>query len=420
MLQTFKMPKSCIIIGGGISGCVAALVLSQLGIKCSIYELRDAPATIGGAVNLTPNALRLLKSLDVKVSGCTVDAIEIFSYGTGAKIAELTFRGPSGPSLRAERSQLLKGLLSAVEKAKVQVTYGSKLVSVQDPGGSEPVTVGFENGSSAQGDFVVGCDGMYSAVRLRYVEPEQIPIYTGQATAYTIVDVSDMESPLHFQQTSMNSGQFGALLASYTDPERKRVYLGSVMETAEQASKEGWKARGADYEATAREIKRRYGGCAIPCIPQLLEKVEDYIFYPVYRLAPEGIWSRGKVILLGDAAHGVSSTIMINNLKLTRVQMPPQGESTGLAIEDSVLFGRVAEKLAEKPIEDVFKAYEKTRKPRINTAYKEAVMRFGRTKDKSWLVQKLEEWFTLAYLWWNADAFEKNSAYDIREEVIVE
>jgi monoamine oxidase len=64
--QFLKMSKSCLIIGGGISGITAALSLSKIGIACTIYELRATPATIGGAVNLTPNALRLLEYLDVE------------------------------------------------------------------------------------------------------------------------------------------------------------------------------------------------------------------------------------------------------------------------------------------------------------------------------------------------------------------
>lgn len=79
--------------------------------------------------------------------------------------------------------------------------------------------------------------------------------------------------------------------------------------------------------------------------------------------------------------------------------MPPQGESTGLAIEDSVLIARVLEKYPEKPIAGVFEAYEKTRTPRIDTAYKEAVFRWGNVRDKTWLRQKFEEWFTWLYIW---------------------
>jgi salicylate hydroxylase len=100
--------------------------------------------------------------------------------------------------------------------------------------------------------------------------------------------------------------------------------------------------------------------------------------------------------------------------------MPPQGESTGLAIEDSVLLARVFQKLPDKPIQEIFKAYEKTRRPRINASYIEAVARWERVHDKSWLIQKMEEWLTWAYLWYKADTFEKSFSYDVRKEDIVQ
>jgi len=77
--------------------------------------------------------------------------------------------------------------------------------------------------------------------------------------------------------------------------------------------------------------------------------------------------------------------------------MPPQGESTGLAIEDAVLFARILERFPEKSILDAFETYEKTRRPRIVTAYQHATARW-RVYDKSWLVTKLEEWATSVYL----------------------
>lgn len=100
--------------------------------------------------------------------------------------------------------------------------------------------------------------------------------------------------------------------------------------------------------------------------------------------------------------------------------MPPQGESTGLAIEDSVLLARVFEKLSTKSVPEVFKAYEKTRRPRIDIAYAEAVSRWTRVKDKSWVVQKLEEWLTWAYMWYKSDDFAKSFAYDVTREEIIE
>ena len=53
------------------------------------------------------------------------------------------------------------------------------------------------------------------------------------------------------------------------------------------------------------EVRLRYAECAIPCLPELIAKADDWIFYPVCRLEPAEMWSIGRAILLGDAADGV-------------------------------------------------------------------------------------------------------------------
>lgn len=256
-------------------------------------------------MSLTPNALKLLSELQVDLSGCVVDSIEIFAYHTGAKLGELSFRGPNGRhSLRVLRESLLRGLLDAVRKAGIEVVYGSKLTSIVDHDDGDVVAV-FENGTSAKGDFIIGCDGTYSATRMKYVEPERTPIFTDAASAYAIVDGQNLKSPVHFESTAVNSGQYGALLSSYVDPDKTSIFLSAVMETEERDSKEGWRARGLEHEKTVVEIKRRFSNSAFPCLQELLERVKEYIYYPTYKLGPGGNWSRANVLLLGDAAHGV-------------------------------------------------------------------------------------------------------------------
>jgi len=98
-----------IILGGGIAGLTTALALTKYAPKGAvprirIFEIRPVPATIGGAVNLTPNALRLLDHLGAlpvireRNYGMTIDAIEIFDIYSG-KLAESSFRGPEGEGI---------------------------------------------------------------------------------------------------------------------------------------------------------------------------------------------------------------------------------------------------------------------------------------------------------------------------------
>jgi 2-polyprenyl-6-methoxyphenol hydroxylase-like FAD-dependent oxidoreductase len=98
--------------------------------------------------------------------------------------------------------------------------------------------------------------------------------------------------------------------------------------------------------------------------------------------------------------------------------MPPQGESTGLAIEDGVLLARILTN-HNTSVQEAFLAYENTRRSRINSAYKEAVMRWGNMKDRSWLMQKVMEWLMWAILWYKLEAFESSMSYDIRKEPVV-
>lgn len=300
-----RMAGSCIIIGGGVAGATSALALSNLGIQCSIYEVRDQPATIGGSINLTPSALRLLEKIGVRLThGCAVDAIEVFSLSTGSKLGELPFR-KSGHALRIMREHLQEALLKALKVAGVAIQYDSKVSSIEDVVDSPKITAVFSNGKRAQADFILGCDGVHSAVRTSYIEPGRISTYSGIAAAYAVVD-ADGVPPLHFQTTAATSGRFGTMLTSFIEEDREKIYLAATMEAIEKKDRREWKTCGDDTEVIMEEVRRRYQDSVLPCILPLVNKVDEFVFYPVYTLGPGGIWSRGRALLLGDAAHCVS------------------------------------------------------------------------------------------------------------------
>jgi salicylate hydroxylase len=305
--------KTAIIIGGGVAGPALALCLARVGVTCTIYELRDSPATIGGAINLTPNALRFLDYVGLlsKASklGCPTEVIELFSIASGKKLGDLPFGSVEKngySSLRIGRTDLQKMMLEAVRDAGVDVFFGKKLIGVEDDSDKDHITALFEDGTSATGDVLFGCDGIHSPVRSTYVEPARKPSYTGVSSAYGFAPTSAVTLPIHFTNTSINSSCNGSLLLTYCNSEKTSIYVAAVMEVAEQHGEDGWRLRGVVEEETRNHLLRRFESQKLPCIKEITSSTEDLFFYPVFTLGRGGSWHRGRALLIGDAVHAVS------------------------------------------------------------------------------------------------------------------
>jgi salicylate hydroxylase len=310
-------PKA-IIIGGGISGLSTALALAKItkipAQNISVHELRSSPSTIGGAVNLTPSALRYLAALDVLPpllrKGCETRLIEVVSHRTGSTLGEINFDNLDKfgyRAMRVKRGDLIEALLGAWEDAGGVVKFESKIVGVDVEGNG--VKARFEDGSVKEGDFLVGCDGIHSWVRTECVEPERTPVYSGIAGAYGFgtVDAADRKT-LPFESTAAIATRRGTLLFSYCNPEKTELYIAAVMETKEEGSKEGWRVKGEDKANVKRDIMERFAGDdgLGPTLHPFIEKIEDWFLFPVHNLTPRGKWSKGSLLLVGDAAHAVS------------------------------------------------------------------------------------------------------------------
>lgn len=92
--------------------------------------------------------------------------------------------------------------------------------------------------------------------------------------------------------------------------------------------------------------------------------------------------------------------------------MPPQGESTGICIEDAILFSRAMLQHSTGDILKVLNAFEKIRRPAIETACAQAMQRWETVKDSGAVVYWLKKFLTPWFLWWTAKAREEEFAMD--------
>lgn len=301
-----------IIIGGGITGVAAALALTRHnGMTCSVFEIRSEPATIGGAIGLTPKALRYLDHLGVlsrlQSKGCEVKKIDIISHRTGHGLGTIDFDHPGKfkhRGLRVMRFQLLEAMLETLEELGVKVQYGMKIESVMEEG--EVITATFEGGCTVKGHILLGCDGIHSAVRTNFIQHDRKPEYTGIANAYGFVNTHDLPQELPIESTALYSGRFGSLLLAYTEPTKSRLYFSAVMRAEDVGSREGWTVKGQDQKALKSDLLRRFSTPTLPFLGKILQRADAFTLYPVYRLPENGVWSSHRMLLLGDAAHAVS------------------------------------------------------------------------------------------------------------------
>lgn len=97
--------------------------------------------------------------------------------------------------------------------------------------------------------------------------------------------------------------------------------------------------------------------------------------------------------------------------------MPPQGESTGIVFEDTVLFSRCLTRWIEKgkpnTMKEAFDAYEKLRRPRIDSAFAESSNVVKTVSDAGWVGHKIKTFIVPWYLWWSKDSREKHFVEDV-------
>jgi salicylate hydroxylase len=94
-------------------------------------------------------------------------------------------------------------------------------------------------------------------------------------------------------------------------------------------------------------------------------------------------------------------------------QMPPQGESMGIAIEDAMLVSRLISEQRDISILDVIARYERNRTKKIDEAFDEASWRWENVKDAGFIMTLFKEYLTTAFLWWAKDKLNKSWEFDI-------
>ncbi|MFF9171024.1 MULTISPECIES: FAD-dependent oxidoreductase [unclassified Streptomyces] len=342
--------RTVLVIGGGAAGNAATVLLRRAGIAVDLIEAKDDwNATAGSGITLQGNALRVLRELGVwdrvEESGFGFGSVGITAPdGTVLHVArDLRTGGDDLPAtVGMQRPQLQRILIDAVRASGATVRLGTTAeILGQDADG---VSVRFSDGSEGRYDLVVAADGLGSSTRAAIGITDK-PEPTGMAIWRVAAP-----RPAGVTRTDLAYGG-PAYIAGYCPTSDTTLYAYVVEAHRDRAS-----IPPETYADEMRRLASAYGGHW----PEITAHITDpakvnYTWFD--RLLVEGSWNRGRVVLVGDAAHCCPPTL---------------AQGAALSLEDALVLTRL---LAASGTWDdaLFQAYYERRVARVRPVVEASV-----------------------------------------------
>ncbi|MCF8268810.1 MAG: FAD-dependent monooxygenase [Crocinitomicaceae bacterium] len=294
--------KKGIIIGAGIGGLTTAIALAQKGIQVQIYERASEIKEVGAGVWIAPNGMKIFDKLGI--------AQEIATAGKKLKrisVVDLNYKPISvidGAEVEAQHQfgtmAIHRATLQQILASKVHPEYlhlNKAFKHYEHHGNS--VTVFFEDGSTAEADFLICADGLKSKARNQMLGPQNLRD-SGQtcwrfATAF---DLPKEEQDNMYEVWANTKG----LRVGYSKIDEKRVYV-YVTNTKKQVPSVLVGSTKSHLLAICKPFSKT--------LTYLIEAVDEkeIIQTDLFDFKPIQQWTEGRVALIGDAAHATTPNL---------------------------------------------------------------------------------------------------------------
>lgn len=307
--------QKVLVVGGGVAGLTTAIGLRQRGIDVEVLEANKEWAVYHVGIIVQANFVRALASIGLGekavAAGFPYKGFR-FHDANGKLVAELPgdekVAAPYPADLGLTRPALHKVLTERVLELNVPIRLGMTYSRIEDQG--DKVEVEFSDGTCGTYDLVIGADGAYSKMRKLVCPDAPSPQYTGQGVwRYNVTRPKEQEwLDIYVQENRMTAG--------YCPLTEETMYIMAV--TEERGNPR------FPREELANEMRKRLSGFD-GRLAELREQITDpdlVVYRPLEVFALPNPWYKGRVVLIGDAAH--SST-------------PHLGQGAAMAVEDAVV-----------------------------------------------------------------------------------
>jgi len=343
------------IMGGGIAGLSLGLAFEKLGINYHIYEKAAALTPVGAGIWLAPNALQVLDHQgilsSIQEAGNYLDQIAI----TNAQLKPVSdvdmhpIRQEFGfTTVAIHRAALQAELLRAIPGEKLSL---NKIFDAFQENKDGTLSIHFQDGSRAVADYLIGADGIHSGVRQQLFPQGQLR-YAGQSCWRGIAQLSLGDT---YQHRGIEAWG-GQHRIGWSPIGPNQIYWFAV---SQQAA--GLRSAAETNQAM---LLQRYQGFH-PIVQQIIGATpnQQIIQNDIYDLKPIPRWYRGRVCLIGDAAHATT---------------PNMGQGGAQAIED---VHSLVSLLRKHPAQEAFTLFQAQRQQKVNKVVRQ-----------SWQTGQLAHW----------------------------
>lgn len=338
--------KKVLIVGGGIAGLTLACALQQVGVTARVIESGKRSDRLGTGISLLGNALRALDRIDLAdaclTQGTGYDRV-LNRDSEGCLISEFnsprTFRADKPGACGIMRPVLGDLLEGAALRAGATIDYTTTLTEFEQR--SDGVRATLSSGEVVEADIVAACDGVYSRTRKEVFGAEHRAAYCGQGGwRYTTDRPADMSG-----------------MTFYVAPDGRRI--GCIPLSAEKCYyfilENQAEAPRMPAEKLGEMFRARMAGFDAPELIAARDRIDEAAhisFRPFDILLMPEPWRRGRVVLVGDAAHSLT---------------PQLTSGGGMAVEDAVVLAEELMRAAD--LDGALDDYSKRRAARVTPIY---------------------------------------------------
>lgn len=335
------------VVGAGIGGAAAAALLQNAGFDVELFEQAESFSRLGAGIHIGPNAMRVFRKIGLESQLEQMGSHPDFWFSREGHTGEYLSRIPLGEFARKEygaayitihRGDMHELQINSLKSGTVH--YGKRLESLHEEDGY--VRLMFKDGSEVHADLVIGADGIHSKVRETLLGVE-VPTYSGWVAHRALIRGENLRKFAdEFEPCVKWWRPDSHMMVYYTTAKRDEYYFVTGV------PHEAWDFQGPFVDSSQEEMLSAFEGYH-PTVQNLIRSTENITKWPLLNRNPLPLWSRSRLVMLGDACHPMR---------------PHMAQGACMAIEDAAILARCLEETGASDYETAFSLYEGTRKDR--------------------------------------------------------